>query len=100
LFASFGLAMLAASAADSLQTQHGSNEKSSPSPLAVKAFICVGLVGVRALAVLVALVLVVPFTGARAFHALGALIGVSDPVAGAAFMFSSVPPLTTADPLL
>jgi hypothetical protein len=95
LFASFGLAMLAASAADSLQTQHGSNEKSSPSPWAIKALIGVGLVVVMALAVLVALVLVVPFTGARAFHALGALIGVSDPVAGAAFMFSSVPPIAT-----
>ena len=54
-----------------------------------------GLVVVLALVVLDALVLVVPFTGARAFHALGALIGVSDPVAGAAFLFSSVPPIAT-----
>jgi hypothetical protein len=93
LFASFGLAMLAASAADSLQRRHGS--KFSPSSWAVKTLIVVGLVVVLALVVLDALVLVVPFTGARAFHALGALIGVSDPVAGAAFLFSSVPPIAT-----
>jgi hypothetical protein len=95
LFASFGLAMLAASAADSLQTRQGSSEKSLPSPWVVKALIGVGVVVVLALILLIALVLVVPFTGARAFHALGELIEVSDPVAGAAFLFISVPPIAT-----
>jgi hypothetical protein len=95
LFASFGLAMLAASAADSLQTRHGSREKFSPSPGAVRTLIGAGVVVVLALVLLIALVLVVPFTGARAFHALAAWIGVSDPVAGAAFLFSSVPPIAT-----
>jgi hypothetical protein len=95
LFASFGLAMLVASAADSLQTRHGSSEKFSPSPWAVRTLIGAGVVVVLALVLLIALVLVVPFTGARAFHALAAMIGVSDPVAGAAFLFSSVPPIAT-----
>src|SRR4029453_3351807 len=95
LFASFGLAMLAASAADSLQTRHGSREKFSPSSDLVRTLIGAGVVVVLALVLLIALVLVVPFTGARAFHALAAMIGVSDPVAGAAFLFSSVPPIAT-----
>src|SRR6185295_9569024 len=53
----------------------------------------VGLAAALMLVALISLVLVAPFTGARAFYELGATVGVADPVAGAAFLFRSVPPI-------
>jgi hypothetical protein len=93
LFAPFGLAALAASAADALQ---GRGEGlSALSPGAVKATCGVGLAAALAFVTLISLVLAAPFSGARAFYDLGVRVGVVDPVAGAAYLFSAVPPIAT-----
>lgn len=98
LFASFGLAMLAAAAADSLQARPGS--RGAVSPWAVKTMIVVGLAGVCGLVILVGLVIVAPYTGARFFHDLAQSAGLKDPVAGAEFMFNSVPPVASRELIL
>ena len=95
VFASFGLAALAANAADALQRRGAAPGSSAIPPGAVKATCGVGLAGALALVTLISLVLVAPFTGARAFYDLGVRVGVADPVAGAAYLFSAVPPIAT-----
>jgi len=103
LFASFGIAGLAANAANALPGLHdlqgrqgdGAPGSSPVSPAAIKATCGVGVAAALMLAILISLVLVAPFTGARAFYDLGVKVGVADPVAGAAFLFSSVPPVAT-----
>jgi hypothetical protein len=110
LFASFGLAALAANAAEALLHPtaaaaagapgldfqgHGARASSALPPLALKATCGVGLAAALMLVTLISLVLVAPFTGARAFYDLGVSVGVADPVAGAAFLFRSVPPVAT-----
>jgi hypothetical protein len=100
LFASFGVAALAANGADALfgsggRQGDGARGSSPVPPAAIKATCGVGVAGALALATLISLVLVAPFTGARAFYDLGVKVGVADPVAGAAFLFGSVPPVAT-----
>jgi hypothetical protein len=73
----------------------GARGSSPVPPAAIKSTFGVGLAGALMLVTLISLVLVAPFTGARAFYDLGVGIGVADPVAGAAFLFSSVPPVAT-----
>jgi hypothetical protein len=98
LFASFGLAMLVAAAADSLQARPGT--RTAPAPWAVKTMIGVGLAGICGLVILVGLVIVAPYTGARFFHDLAQSVGLKDPVSGAEFMFSSVPPVASRELIL
>jgi hypothetical protein len=95
VFASLGLAMLVANAAHALQARAESRESSAPSRLAVRATIGAGLVAALALVALISLVLVAPFTGARAFYNLGLKVGVADAVLGAEYLFRSVPPIAT-----
>jgi hypothetical protein len=96
LFASFGLAALAANAADALLGRGGTPSGSSVLTLgAVKATCGVGLAAALALVILISLVMVAPFSGARAFYSLGVRVGVADPVAGAAYLFKAVPPIAT-----
>ncbi len=95
LFASLGLAALVANAAQGLQLRASSRDSAMPERWAVRVMIGTGLAAGAALVALIGLVLVVPFTGARAFHALGVMVDVTDPVAGAAFLFDSVPPVAT-----
>lgn len=99
LFASFGIAGLAANAADALLGLHGrpgdDARGSSSVPPTIKATCGVGVAAALTLAILISLVLVAPFTGARAFYDLGVKVGVADPVAGAAFLFTSVPLVAT-----
>jgi hypothetical protein len=94
LFASFGLAALAANAADALERGTASGFSSLPTR-AIKATCGVGLAAALALVTLISLVLVAPFSGARAFYALGVSVGVADPSAGVAYLFSAVPPIAT-----
>ena len=89
VFASLGLAALAANAADALQ---GRGSSTVPAR-ALKATCGVGLALALGLVTMISLVLVAPFTGARAFYDLGVRVGVADPVAGAAYLFSAVPPI-------
>jgi hypothetical protein len=99
LFASFGVAVLAATAADALQ---GGAERRSPlvTPSAVKVTGGIATAAALALAAAIGLVLIAPFTGARLFFDLGKSVGVADPVAGAAFLFSSLPPIATRELVL
>ena len=95
VFASLGLAALAASGADALQA-HGAGPGSPALPRrAVNVTVGVGLAAALALVALMSLVLVAPFTGARTFYDLGVSVGVADPVAGAAYLFSVVPRIAT-----
>ena len=94
LFASFGLAALAANAADALERRGASGFSALPRT-AVMATCSVGIAVALALVTLISLVLAAPFSGVRAFHALAARVGVADPVAGAAYLFSAVPPIAT-----
>jgi hypothetical protein len=87
LFTSLGLAMLAANGAEVLR--HGSRPGESSS--AIRATMAVVVVVAVALVALMSLVLVIPFTGARAFYELGAMVGVADPIAGAEYLFRSMP---------
>jgi hypothetical protein len=91
VFASFGLAVLAANGADGLQGRG----TSALSPGVVKAVCGVGFAAALALVTLLSLALVAPITGARAFYDLGVSVGVADPVAGAAYLFSAVPAVAT-----
>jgi len=93
VFTSFGLAVLAAHAADALQGLSGARDGSALSPKAVKATVAVGAALALALVILISLVIVAPFTGARAFYNLAASVGVADPVAGAGYLFKSLPPV-------
>jgi hypothetical protein len=95
LFASFGLAALAANAADALEGRGAASGFSSLPRGAIKATCGVGVAGALALVTLIWLVLVAPLSGAQAFHALGVSVGLADPAAGAAYLFSAVPPLAT-----
>jgi hypothetical protein len=95
LFASFGLAALAANAAVALEGRGAASGFSALPRTAVMATCGVGLVAALALVTSISLVLVAPSSGARAFHALGARVGVADPVAGAAYLLSAVPPIAT-----
>jgi hypothetical protein len=95
LFASLGLAALVANAAEGLQLPAISRDSTRTARWAVRVMIGTGLAAAAALVTLIGLVLVVPFTGARAFHALGVMLDLDDPVAGAAFLFDSVPPVAT-----
>jgi hypothetical protein len=95
LFASFALAALAANGAHAVEG-HGADAGFSALPRGpVKATCGVGLVAALALVTLISLVLEAPFSGARAFHALGVRVGVADPVAGTAYLFSAIPPIAT-----
>jgi hypothetical protein len=95
LFASFGLATLAATGADALRERGASRGFSAVPPAAVGITCGVGLAAALALVTVIALVLVAPSGGTRAFHALGARVGVADPGAGTAYLFSAVPPIAT-----
>jgi hypothetical protein len=95
VFASFGLAALAANAADALQGRNAVPGSLALTGRAVKATCGVGLAAALALVILISLVLVAPFSGARAFYSLGVRVGVADPVAGAAYLFNAVPPIAT-----
>jgi hypothetical protein len=80
LFAAFALAALVAAAVD------------APTDAASRRTTLVtGSAVVVVLLALVSLVKVVPFVGARFFYDLATRVGVADPVAGAAFLFGSVP---------
>jgi hypothetical protein len=94
VFMSFAVAALAASAADALQAG-GARVTDARTARAVRATYGAGLAIVLALVVLISLVLVAPFTGARAFYDLGVSVGVGDPVAGAEYLFRTVPPIAT-----
>jgi membrane protein YfhO len=95
VFASLGLAALAASGADALQQRDMARGSSAVPPGAFKATCGVALAAALALVILISLVVVAPFTGARTFYDLGVSVGVADPVAGAAYLFSAVPPIAT-----
>jgi hypothetical protein len=95
LFASFGLAALAASAADALEGQGAASGFSALPRAAVTATCGVGAALALALVTLMSLVLVAPSSGAWAFHALGVRVGVADPVAGATYLLSAIPPVAT-----
>jgi hypothetical protein len=95
VFAALGLAVLAASGADALQRRDAPRGSSAIPPGVFKATCGVALAAALALVILISLVLLAPFTGARAFYDLGVSVGVADPVAGAAYLFSAVPPIAT-----
>ena len=95
VFTSFGAAALAAGAANALEGLTDARAGGAASPRAIKAACAVGLAIAAALVILIALVLVAPFTGARAFFNLGASVGVADPVSGAAYLFKALPPVAT-----
>ncbi len=94
IFASLGLAALAATAADALQG------RAPVSARAVKTTTVAAIAAALGLVILVSLVIVAPFTGARMFYELGVKVRVADPVAGAEFLFNAVPPLATRALLL
>jgi len=95
VFASLGLAALAAIGADALQRRDAARGTSTIPPGAFKVTLGIALAAGLALVTLISLVVVAPFTGARAFYDLGVSLGVADPVAGAAYLFSAVPPIAT-----
>jgi hypothetical protein len=95
VFASFGLAALAANAADTLERRAAAPGSFVLPAGAVKATCGVALGAALLLVLLISLVRVAPFTGARAFYDLGVSVGVDDPVAGAASLFTAVPPIAT-----
>ena len=95
VFASLGLAALAANAADVLQRRGPAPGSSNLRLRAVKATFAVWVAVALALVTVISLVLVAPFTGARAFYDLGVWVGVADPVAGAEYLFRAVPPVAT-----
>ncbi|HEY7290910.1 MAG TPA: hypothetical protein VH583_13820 [Vicinamibacterales bacterium] len=92
LFTALALSMLAASAAELLVETGGrtlrSHASASKAAIAFTAATGIGLI------ILLSLVRVVPFTGARMFFTIGAKVGLADPVDGAAFLFRTVPPVT------
>ncbi len=92
IFTSFALAMLAAAAVEVLQQRGGVERLPRP---AVRTLIGTGAVTVAFLVALIGLVVAVPFTGARMFYELALAVGVQDPVAGAEFLFRTVPPVAT-----
>lgn len=94
VFASFGLATLAANGADALPGPARSGAR-SVAPMALKAICGAGLAAALSLVILISLVRVAPFTGARMFYDLGVRVGIADPVAGAAYLFGAVPPIAT-----
>jgi hypothetical protein len=100
IFVSLGIAMLSANATDLLSLPSDARKGHPSWHLAGRATIGAAIVCVLALIALVSLVMVAPFTGARAFYTLATMIGLSDPVAGAEFMFHSVPPVGTRALLL
>jgi hypothetical protein len=95
VFASLGLAVLAANGADALQGRGAARGSATLPAGAVRATCGVGLAVALALVTVISLVRVAPFTGARAFYDLGVSVGVADPVAGAAYLFSAVPLIAT-----
>ena len=95
VFASFGVAALAANAADALQGRGAVGQAPALSPRAVKVAIGVAMAIAVMLVIAISLVLVAPFTGARAFYTLAASVGVADPVAGAEYLFKALPPIAT-----
>lgn len=100
LFASFGVAVLAATAADALQGRDSASRSPLVTPSAVKVTCGIAAAAALALAFAIGLVLIAPFTGARWFYDLGKVVGVADPVAGAAFLFSAMPPIATRELVL
>ena len=79
LVASFAIATLAAGGADA-------GSRSARAMTVGAAIIALALIAVSGL------VMVAPFTGARVFFAIGSRIGLADPVAGAEFLFKTIPP--------
>jgi hypothetical protein len=102
LFVSFGLAALAASAADALEegaAGPGLGASGPPfsgiPPAAIKATCGIGLAAALALVTLISLVLVTPSSAGQAFYGLGLRVGVADPAAGAVYLLNAVPPIAT-----
>jgi hypothetical protein len=95
VFASLGVAALAAGAANALEGLTEARADGAASPRAIKATCAVGLAVAATLVILISLVIVAPFTGARAFFNLAASVSVADPVAGAAYLFKALPPVAT-----
>lgn len=93
IFVSLGLAVLAAEAVQALQAPRESGEAIASGRSAVRATVAAGAIGSLVLITLISLVIAAPYTGARMFYALGKMIGVADPVAGAEFLFHSLPPI-------
>jgi len=94
LFASFGVAALAANAFDALAGRGGRDSRALW-PMALEATGGVAIAAALTLIALISLVAIAPLAGARAFYDLGARIGVADPVAGAEFLFRAIPPIAT-----
>jgi hypothetical protein len=92
LFAAFGVAMLVAAGVDAGVTQ--AEGDTARVGRARSTTLAAGAILLGVLVVLAALVKVVPFAGARFFYDVATRVGVRDPVAGAAFLFASVPMTT------
>lgn len=92
LFVSFALAMLVANATEALRARAGVRRVELPA-WALQAWGAAGLLTALALMVLIGLVTMAPYTGARAFYDLGTFVGLADPIGGAQQLFSTVPPV-------
>lgn len=91
LFASLAIAMLAAGGADVLLRRGG--EAALPVGRGTARAMTVAVVTAGLLAAgLAGGVVLAPFAAARVFFEIGRAVGVTDPVAGAEFLFHSVPP--------
>lgn len=88
VFASLGLAALAAMGMQDL-VDDSRESRSIPAAITIMVLVIAALVG------LVSMVVATPFAGARALFALGRHVGLRDPVAGAAFLFGTIPPTAT-----
>jgi hypothetical protein len=91
VFAVFGVATLAATAVDVLQADTSVVGRGGPSRQTLKAISLIALGAAFGFLLLIALVRVVPFTGAHLFHSIGVKVGVADPVAGAEYLFTALP---------
>jgi hypothetical protein len=76
-----------------LQARFRPGQPAESSSRPIRATVVAALAGAAVLALLASLVLVAPFTGARVFYEVGKAVGVADPVAGAAYLFGSLPPV-------
>jgi hypothetical protein len=94
LFTSLGASVLTANGIELLQARGSGRGKGSSAPGTIRAPLFAAAIGGACFAVLAGLVIIAPFSGARAFFEIAKSVGVADPVAGAASLFASIPPVT------
>jgi hypothetical protein len=95
VFASLGVAMLAANGAAALYARHSSAAAGGGSGASLHALRITMIAGggiALVLAGAVAVVFIAPFAAAQLFFRLASIVGVADPVAGAEFLLHAVPP--------